>query len=216
MTFILSSQAQTCNDTLPITENFDDSNVVDVCWNVIDGDLDGYNWYWKQYSDFYGGYKCLTSKSFSASAGILTPDNWIISYPIDLTSYSNSENIEISYKVRGELVGFAHEGSPLLMKRVLNSVSAVVGMDGCSAYVYVNNIKVAEDGLERLYMQCRDNGAIYFKLEKAPTVTQENDSLTISFHDPVIRNDIELNPDIIVVEESLVAAYQEDRPRPLR
>ena len=122
-----------------------------------------------------------------------------------LAAEETKKEIQTNGKTVAFLVGFAHEGSPLLMKRVLNSVSEVVGMDGCSAYVYVNNMKVAEDGLERLYMQCRDNGAIYFKLEKAPTVTQENDNLTIRFHDPVIRNDIELNPDIIVVEESLVA-----------
>jgi heterodisulfide reductase subunit A-like polyferredoxin/coenzyme F420-reducing hydrogenase delta subunit len=122
-----------------------------------------------------------------------------------MASEETKKEIQTGEKTVAILVGFAHEGSPLLMKRILSSVSEVVGMDGCSAYVYVNNIKVADDGLERLYMQCRDNGAIYFKLPKAPTVLQENGSLTVSFHDPVIRNDIELNPDIIVYEESLIA-----------
>jgi len=122
-----------------------------------------------------------------------------------LTSEDSKKEIQNNEKTIAFLVGFAHEGSPLLMKRVLNSVSEIVSMDGCSAYVYVNNLKVADDGLERLYKQCRDNGAIYFKLEKAPAVKQENESLTVSFHDPVIRNDIELNPDIIVYEESLIA-----------
>jgi len=122
-----------------------------------------------------------------------------------LAAEDTKKEIQTGEKTVAFLVGFAHEGSPLLMKRVLNSVSEVVDMDGCSAYVYVNNIKVADDGLERLYKQCRDNGAIYFKLEKAPAVKQENDSLTVTFHDPVIRQDIELNPDIIVVEESMIA-----------
>ena len=122
-----------------------------------------------------------------------------------LASEDSKKAIQNGKKTVAFLVGFAHEGSPLLMKRVLNSISEIVGMDGCSAYVYVNNIKVADDGLERLYKQNRDNGAIYFKLETAPTVTQENDNLAVRFHDPVIRNDIELNPDIIVYEESLIA-----------
>ncbi len=122
-----------------------------------------------------------------------------------LASEETKKEIQTGEKTVAFLVGFAHEGSPVLMKRILNSVSEIVGLDGCSAYVYVNNIKVADDGLERLYKQCRDNGAIYFKLEKAPTVKQENESLTVSFHDPVIRKDIELNPDIIVYEESLTA-----------
>ncbi|MDA3895080.1 MAG: hydrogenase iron-sulfur subunit [Desulfobacteraceae bacterium] len=122
-----------------------------------------------------------------------------------LASETTKKEIQNGEKTVAFLVGFAHEGSPLLMKRVLNNVSEITSMDGCSAYVYVNNIKVADDGLERLYKKGRDNGAIYFKLEKAPTIKQEGDSLTVSFHDPVIRKNIELNPDIIVVEESLVA-----------
>ncbi len=122
-----------------------------------------------------------------------------------LASETTRKAIEDGKKTVAFLVGFAHEGSPLLMKRVLNCVSDIVGMDGCSAYVYVNNIKVADDGLERLYTRCRNSGAIYFKLQKAPTVIQENEKLTVSFYDPVIRNDIELNPDIIVCEEVLVA-----------
>ena len=133
----------------------------------------------------------------------------------NVVSVSEFENLLASEKTRKEiqdgkktvafLAGFAHEGNPLLMKRILNCVSDIVGMEDCSAYVYVNNIKVADDGLERLYKQCRDKGAIYFKLQQAPAVTQENEKLTIGFHDPVIRQDIELNPDIIVCEESFDA-----------
>lgn len=122
-----------------------------------------------------------------------------------LASGNTRKEIQDGKKTVAFLVGFAHEGTPLLMKRVLNCVSEIVGMEDCTAYVYVNNIKVADDGLERLYTRCRDNGAIYFKLQQAPTVTQEAEKLTVSFHDPVIRKDIELNPDIIVCEESLVA-----------
>ena len=105
-TFNLNAQ---CDSTLPISENFDDASVIDLCWNLIDGDNDQNNWYWWEYSEFYGGYKCLASNSFYTSTGSLTPDNWIISYPIDLSSYSASDNITISWKVRGELAGFAHE-----------------------------------------------------------------------------------------------------------
>jgi heterodisulfide reductase subunit A-like polyferredoxin/coenzyme F420-reducing hydrogenase delta subunit len=103
------------------------------------------------------------------------------------------------------LVGFAQEGNPLIMKRVLTSVADIAEADGCSAYVYVNNIKVADDGLERLYKKGRDRGAIYFKLTKSPDIVQNNNESTITYYDPVIRNDIELSPDMIVVEDALVA-----------
>jgi len=39
----------------------------------------------------------------------LNLDNCIISHPIDLNSYSNADNIILSCKVRGELIGFSHE-----------------------------------------------------------------------------------------------------------
>ena len=107
--FVNFSIAQTCDDTLPITEHFDDSNVVNVCWNLQDQDGDGYNWYWREYGPTYGGYKCLVSRSYNTSVGALTPDNWIISYAIDLTSFSTNENIELSWKVRGEYANLAHE-----------------------------------------------------------------------------------------------------------
>ncbi|HZW63826.1 MAG TPA: choice-of-anchor J domain-containing protein [Flavobacteriaceae bacterium] len=101
--------AQTCNDTLPITESFDDSNVIDVCWDTNDQDGDGHNWYWRDYGSFYGGFKCLTSRSYLNTGAALTPDNWIISHAIDLTSFSTNQDIELSWKVRGELASHAHE-----------------------------------------------------------------------------------------------------------
>ena len=50
----------------------------------------------------------MTSDENSSALGDMYPDNWIYSYGIDLTSYSPSEDIEISYKVRGELPSFSH------------------------------------------------------------------------------------------------------------
>ncbi|MGM5471260.1 choice-of-anchor J domain-containing protein [Flavobacteriaceae bacterium LMO-SS05] len=97
-----------CNSNLPIMENFDTNNI-GVCWQVDDKDGDGFNWYWRDYGTYYGGYKCLTSRSWSSSQGDLNPDNWVYSYAIDLTSFNTNDNIELSWKVRGELNSLAHE-----------------------------------------------------------------------------------------------------------
>jgi len=104
-TYDLNAQ---CNGNLPVMENFD-SNNIGVCWQIDDADGDSYNWFWQQFSSYYGGYTCITSSSYNTSAGSLTPDNWIVSYPVDLTAFSTSDNIELSWKVRGELSGFSHE-----------------------------------------------------------------------------------------------------------
>lgn len=101
--------AQSCDSTLPISETFDNPSIVDVCWNTIDQDGDGNNWYWWEYSSVYGGHKVISSNSFYTSTGALTPDNWIVSNAIDLRSLPSGSDVELSWKVRGELAGFAHE-----------------------------------------------------------------------------------------------------------
>ncbi|TWO32875.1 T9SS type A sorting domain-containing protein [Seonamhaeicola sediminis] len=105
--FSLNSKAQ-CDSNLPVMEHFD-TNTINVCWNIVDGDGDGWDWYWRDYGSVYGGYKCLVSRSWNSSQGDLYPDNWVYSYAIDLTSYSTSETIELTWKVRGELATVAHE-----------------------------------------------------------------------------------------------------------
>ncbi|WP_170309805.1 T9SS-dependent choice-of-anchor J family protein [Seonamhaeicola maritimus] len=101
--YTLNLSAQ-CDNTLPVLETFD-TNVINVCWDVEDQDGDNYNWTWWEFSSYYGGYKVIASYSLSG----LTPDNWIISHAIDLTSFNAGDNITLSWKVRGELSYAAHE-----------------------------------------------------------------------------------------------------------
>ena len=129
-------------------------------------------------------------------------DTVIAQSALDSMIASNADNL--SGKTVAILAGFGQEGNPLVMERVFRSVLALQQLD-CTVYVYVNNLKVAEDCLERLYLQSRDAGAIYFKLEKAPAVSQANGSLGISFQDPVMRQEMQLNPDVIVIEEGIQA-----------
>ncbi|WP_242205353.1 T9SS-dependent choice-of-anchor J family protein [Aestuariivivens insulae] len=93
-----------CDNTLPVLETFD-TNVINVCWDVEDQDGDSYNWMWWEFSSYYGGHKVIASHSQSS----ITPDNWIISHAIDLSSFSTGDNITLSWKVRGELSYAAHE-----------------------------------------------------------------------------------------------------------
>ncbi|MBC2743432.1 MAG: hydrogenase iron-sulfur subunit [Desulfosarcina sp.] len=103
------------------------------------------------------------------------------------------------------MLGLAQDGNPLVLERVLKSVLAMENMDDTSAYVFAGDLKVAEDGLERLYLECRDRGAMYVKLTEIPTVVQEGAALSITYDDPVLQRKVELAPDIIVVEEAIGA-----------
>ncbi|BBO78293.1 hypothetical protein DSCW_57100 [Desulfosarcina widdelii] len=102
------------------------------------------------------------------------------------------------------MLGLAQDGHPLVLERVLKSVLAMESLDETSAYVFSGDLKVAEDGLERLYLECRDKGAMYVKLTEMPAVSQEG-GLSITYEDPVLQRSVALTPDIIVVEEAIGA-----------
>jgi len=114
-----------------------------------------------------------------------------------------SEPEKLKGKTIAFLVGYGQEGNPLVMERVFRSVDSILDAKDCAVYVYVNNLKLTADGLDRIYKSGRDKGAIYIKSTQIPAV--DKDGKTISFHDPVIRKDVELLPDLIVVEEAFRA-----------
>ena len=63
-------------------------------------------------------------------------------------------------------------------------------------------MKVAADGLERRYRQIRDEGALFFKFDgEGPTFEEDAGGLTMLFSDPVLGIDLELVPDLLVVDE---------------
>jgi len=103
------------------------------------------------------------------------------------------------------MLGLAQDGNPLALERVLKSVLTMESLDDTSAYVFAGDLKVAEDGLERLYLECRDKGAMYVKLTEMPAVEQEGEALSITYDDPVLQRGVALKPDIIVVEEAIGA-----------
>lgn len=103
------------------------------------------------------------------------------------------------------LLGLAQDGNPLVLERVLKSVLVMENMTETNAYVFAGDLKVAEDGLERLYLECRDKGAMYVKLAEKPSLTQTGANLTVEYSDPVLQRKVELTPDIIVVEEAIGA-----------
>ncbi|MFH1154955.1 MAG: hydrogenase iron-sulfur subunit [Pseudomonadota bacterium] len=101
------------------------------------------------------------------------------------------------------LSGFGQEGTPAATQRVLESALAVQNLENCRAYIYAGNIKVGGKGLERLFTTGRHAGVVCFKPETRPVVQTDSGSLKIISRDPVVRTDVELEPDYIVIEEGL-------------
>ena len=107
---------------------------------------------------------------------------------------------KLANKTVAFMFGFAQESNPLIMERVFRSVLGVEDVDGSTPYVYAGNLKVASEGLERIYLASRDKGATYFKLKEMPNISENGD--VISFKDPVLGKEMELTPDIVVIEEA--------------
>ncbi len=101
------------------------------------------------------------------------------------------------------LSGLAEETDPCSTERALNSVLALQESGNCRVYLYAGNVKVGSKGVERLFTKARHQGLVCFKPLEMPAIEQNPDNLRIVIKDPVIREDIELIPDYIVVDEAL-------------
>lgn len=100
------------------------------------------------------------------------------------------------------VVGLHQEENPLVMERTIRSALEIQVSDGCQATVLVNNVKLAEEGLEALYKRSRETGVLYFKLRQQPQIMQDGSNLRINFLDTVLHHDLALTPDVLVVEEA--------------
>ena len=101
------------------------------------------------------------------------------------------------------LIGLQQEGNPLVMERAMRSALEIQAIEECRATVLVGNVKLSEDGIESLYKQSREKGVLYFKLKDFPRITQNGSNLRVSFFDGVLHGDVELTPDLLVVEEAI-------------
>ncbi|WDN89065.1 hypothetical protein BuS5_02033 [Desulfosarcina sp. BuS5] len=125
-----------------------------------------------------------------------------------LAAGDQSAREKLAGKTVAFLLGFGNYGYPIVMERLVRSILAIEQIEGCTAYVYAGDLKVASDSLERIYKESRDNGATYFKLPQMPEISQDGKKIT--FFDPVLRQDMELSPDLLVVEEEICPGQSND------
>ncbi|MBR5983111.1 MAG: fibronectin type III domain-containing protein, partial [Bacteroidales bacterium] len=88
----------------PWNEGFE--NGID-CWTLVDGDGDTIQWQNTYLFGSNNGSYAMISESYNNDIGALTPNNWLISPAIDLTSQTGT--IKLSYFVEGSDATFARE-----------------------------------------------------------------------------------------------------------
>jgi heterodisulfide reductase subunit A-like polyferredoxin/coenzyme F420-reducing hydrogenase delta subunit len=100
------------------------------------------------------------------------------------------------------LVGLRQEGNPVIMERAIRSAVEIQDSGKAQTTILVGNVKLAHDGLEALYKQSREKGVLYFKLREPPRISQNGSGLRVEFFDGVLRDEVTLVPDVVVVEEA--------------
>ena len=81
-TLAVTVQGCTIN-TFPYTMGFEPTDNL-ACWNIIDNDGDGYCWDYASVP--HNGTQSFGSASYINNIGVLTPDNWLVTPPVQLAS----------------------------------------------------------------------------------------------------------------------------------
>ncbi len=99
------------------------------------------------------------------------------------------------------LVGLHDEGNVAEMARTFWLALKIRREYQSQVYIFCRHVKVAEEGMERLYQTCRDEGVIFFKFDGAGLeIVRSGESIGLEFEDVVLGQPFELKPDLLVIE----------------
>ena len=106
------------------------------------------------------------------------------------------------------LCGLEGGADPGLFARVFDAIDGLRKTGKVQPYVFTRQVKVAAAGLERRYRQIRESGTLFFKFDdEKPTFKHGADGCVVRFVDPLLRMEMELVPDLIVVDEYLLPSH---------
>jgi quinone-modifying oxidoreductase, subunit QmoB len=97
------------------------------------------------------------------------------------------------------------ENLPTVAREVMTAArSAATPRRGRSVYILTRHLKVAGDGLEALYHQCREAGVGFVKLfAEPPEIQQTGEAVEITFLDDMTGERFRLRPALTVVDETI-------------
>ncbi|GAA3583298.1 T9SS-dependent choice-of-anchor J family protein [Snuella lapsa] len=149
--FQITENTVSCSVTSPpVQENFSNMDTILACWNLIDSDLDSRKWFVQDFdldeNPGLDGNPCIVSRSWDATSSV-NPDNWIISYSIDLSSYSTNDDLYLNWKARGFNSNFPNENYTVYVAEGNNtsdflssgvSFNEVIGQNGGAGETFVD------------------------------------------------------------------------------
>jgi quinone-modifying oxidoreductase, subunit QmoB len=101
------------------------------------------------------------------------------------------------------LVGLTTEGNVLDMTLTLSAAQEIRKRYQSQVSIFCRQIKVAGEGMERLYQACRDEGVLFFKFDHdGPLLLKEGDGVVLQFEDTILKRPFKLAPDFLVFDSS--------------
>lgn len=103
------------------------------------------------------------------------------------------------------LCGLKGDSDPSVFARVLGCVEKINGSEQTQSYVFTRQVKVAAQGLERRYRRARESGALFFKFDGPGPIFEDTPTGPLMvFTDPLLGQEMELLPDLLVVDEQVL------------
>ncbi len=103
------------------------------------------------------------------------------------------------------LHGLARESHPAIAEEVMRAAGTLSREHGLKTYILTGNLKVARNGLEKVYRSARRDGVVFAKFtDTRPEIRRDSSGIRISFIDEITRGDFRLAPDLVVVDETAI------------
>ncbi len=106
------------------------------------------------------------------------------------------------------VTGLNNEGNPVITADIMQTCLAMQTDFNISTYILTRNLKVGDNGLEKLYRNTKEAGTVYIKFtEETPEIRQDDaGKISILFLDEITRENFRLTPDITVIDEDILPA----------
>jgi len=134
----------------------------------------------------------------------LSPGSKIISQQELIEILQAPAKLERRPEVIGFILDVADENSRLPTLFALNAVLAVKDKLGSEVYVFCKNLKVDSEGVEKLYREARDRGAIFLKFEEKPRISERDGRVKVELEDVLLGEEISVYCDFLVAEEKVL------------
>ncbi len=107
------------------------------------------------------------------------------------------------------LVGLEGGSDTAVFDRAFSCAENLQAGDQVQTYVFTRHVKVADDDLERRYRELRQKGVLFFRFEgEGPRFEPTQEGTRMVFQDPLLGVEMELLPDLLVVDEDLAPSTQ--------